>query len=75
MCHIIAALKCVTKTSEEEPYDDFIERVKKNKLAIAVKINDLEDNMDVRRMVQLTEKDLVRINKYLKAYRELIDLK
>jgi (p)ppGpp synthase/HD superfamily hydrolase len=72
---IIAALKCVTKTSEQEPYDDFIERVKKNKLAIAVKINDLEDNMDVRRMVQLTEKDMIRINKYLKAYHELVTLK
>ncbi|MFL5730460.1 MAG: hypothetical protein ACJ75J_13310 [Cytophagaceae bacterium] len=71
---VIAALKCVTKTSEDEPYDDFIERVKKNKLAIAVKINDLEDNMDVRRIPQLTEKDMLRINKYLKAYRELIKL-
>jgi (p)ppGpp synthase/HD superfamily hydrolase len=72
---IIAALKCVTKTSEEEPYDDFIERVKTNKLAIAVKINDLEDNMDVRRMIQLSENDMPRINKYLKAYHELVKIK
>jgi (p)ppGpp synthase/HD superfamily hydrolase len=72
---IIAALRCITKTSEQEPYDDFIERVKKNKLAISVKINDLEDNMDVRRIIQLTEKDMIRINKYLKAYRDLVNLK
>lgn len=43
---IIAALRCVTKLSENENYDDFIERVKKNPLATAVKINDLTDNMD-----------------------------
>ena len=47
---IIAALKCVTKISENENYDDFIERVKKNPLATAVKINDLTDNMDIRRL-------------------------
>lgn len=43
---IIAALRCVTKLSENENYDDFIERVKKNPLATAVKINDLTDNID-----------------------------
>ena len=43
---IIAALRCVTKLSENDNYDDFIERVKKNPLATAVKINDLTDNMD-----------------------------
>jgi (p)ppGpp synthase/HD superfamily hydrolase len=72
---VIRALKCVTKTSEQEPYEDFIERVKKNKLAISVKINDLEDNLDARRMLQLTGKDISRFNKYLKAYHELVKLK
>ena len=45
---VINALRCVTKTSENENYDDFIDRVKKNPLAVAVKINDLTDNMDIR---------------------------
>ena len=72
---IIAALKCVTKTSEQENYENFIERVKKNKLAISVKINDLGDNLDARRMLQLSEKDIPRFNKYLKAYHELVKLK
>ena len=51
---IIAALRCVTKLSENENYDDFIERVKKNSLATAVKINDLTDNMDIRRLPYLS---------------------
>ena len=69
---IIAALKCVTKISENEDYDDFIERVKKNPLAVAVKINDLTDNMDIRRLPYLSDKDVKRLKKYLKAYKKLV---
>ena len=69
---IIAALKCVTKISENENYDDFIERVKKNPLAAAVKINDLSDNMDIRRLPYLSDKDVKRLKKYLKAYKKLV---
>ncbi len=69
---IIDALRCVTKISENENYDDFIERVKKNPLATAVKINDLTDNMDIRRLPYLSDKDVKRLKKYLKAYKKLI---
>ena len=68
---VINALRCVTKTSENENYDDFIDRVKKNSLATAVKINDLTDNMDIRRLPYLSDKDVKRLKKYLKAYKRL----
>ena len=68
---VINALRCVTKTSENENYDDFIDRVKKNPLATAVKINDLTDNMDIRRLPYLSDKDVKRLKKYLKAYKRL----
>ena len=68
---VINALRCVTKTSENENYDDFIGRVKKNPLATAVKINDLTDNMDIRRLPYLSDKDVKRLKKYLKAYKRL----
>jgi (p)ppGpp synthase/HD superfamily hydrolase len=71
---IIDALKCVTKTSDVEDYEEFINRVKINPLAIKVKLNDLRDNMDIRRMPEVLESDLKRLNKYLKAYNELIIL-
>jgi len=71
--HIIEAVRCLTK-GKDEPYDDYINRVKTNKLAIAVKINDLEDNMDVRRMTKMEEKDVSRFNKYLRAYHALVNL-
>ena len=69
--HIVDALRCVTKLLDDEPYDEFIERVKTNPLTIAVKINDLTDNMDVRRYKVLTDWDVRRLRKYLKAYQEL----
>jgi (p)ppGpp synthase/HD superfamily hydrolase len=68
---IIAVLRCVTKLSEEEDYDSFIERVAMNPIAIQVKINDLLDNMDITRLSRLTETDWKRLNKYLKAYWKL----
>lgn len=68
---VIEALRCVTKLSENENYDDFIERVRKNPLAVAVKINDLTDNMDIRRLPYLSDKDVKRLKKYLKAYKKL----
>ena len=69
--HIVDALRCVTKLSDDEPYDEFIERVRTSPLAVAVKINDLTDNMDIRRYKELSDWDVKRLRKYLKAYQEL----
>ena len=68
---VIEALRCVTKLSENEPYDKFIARVKENPLAVAVKLNDLTDNMDIRRLPYISDKDVKRLKKYLKAYKQL----
>lgn len=68
---VIEALRCVTKQSESEPYDKFIARVKRNPLAVAVKLNDLSDNMDIRRLPYLSDKDVKRLKRYLKAYKQL----
>lgn len=70
--HIVDALRCVTKLSDDEPYESFINRVKTNPLAVAVKINDLTDNMDIRRLQTLNDADVQRLRKYLKAYQSLI---
>lgn len=70
---ILDALLCVTKLSNKEDYDHFISRVMTNPLAVKVKINDLKDNMDITRLIRVTEKDLVRIRKYQKAYNRLMN--
>lgn len=70
---VLNALKCLTKLSEEEPYEQFINRVKSNPLAIAVKLNDISDNMDIRRLPELTDNDVMRLRKYLQAYNNLLN--
>ena len=67
---IVDAVDCLTKR-EEESYEDFIERCKQNPIALKVKIADLEDNMDIRRLDVLTEKDMEKLNRYLRAWRYL----
>ncbi|MGI6231820.1 MAG: HD domain-containing protein [Prevotella sp.] len=67
---IVDAVLGVTR-EEKETYEEFIRRCALNPLSRKVKLHDLEDNMDVRRLKELTEKDMDRLNKYLRAYRYL----
>lgn len=67
---IVDAILSVTR-NDDESYDDFIKRARLNSIGRQVKLHDLEDNMDITRLNELTEKDIVRLNKYLRAYRYL----
>ena len=58
---------------ENEPYDDYMQRVLKNPVAKRVKMNDLTDNMDIRRLSVVSNEDIDRLNKYLKAYKQLTE--
>ncbi len=66
---VIFAIKCLTKTPADVDYTEFIKETEQSPLAIAVKLNDLQDNMNLTRFNTLmTERDLKRLNKYLTAY-------
>ena len=67
---IIAALDCVT-ARQGESYDAFVDRVLTNPVAIRVKILDIEDNMTLTRLPELTDRDIARLEKYHRAYRRL----
>jgi|SRR5579862_5430279 len=67
---VIEALRAVTKVEGEE-YDDFVRRSARIPLARRVKLADLQDNMDLGRMPEITDKDLPRLQRYLKAWRFL----
>ena len=67
---IISALDCITKRKNEN-YNDFIGRVLKNSLATKVKLNDLQDNLDIKRLIKVNVDDLQRLNKYLSAYQKI----
>jgi len=60
---VIQAIDCLTKR-EGEGYDAFIERISKNKLATQIKIQDIQDNLDLTRLPSITYKDLERAKKY-----------
>ncbi len=63
----IEALTKMTVDGVEEPYTAFIERAAANPIARRVKLTDLEDNMDLKRIAQPTDKDLARLEKYRAA--------
>src|SRR5579885_3153864 len=67
---LIQALDCLTRRSEES-YEQFLERARANPLARRVKRADLEDNMDIRRLPAVGEKDLERLNRYIAAWRQI----
>ena len=68
--YIVEAILSISR-NEDETYEEFVKRTSLNPLGRAVKLYDLEDNMDISRLEQVTEKDLDRLNKYIKAYRYL----
>jgi GTP diphosphokinase / guanosine-3',5'-bis(diphosphate) 3'-diphosphatase len=68
--HIREAILAVTR-EEDETYEDFIERIARNRLAVEVKLADLEENMNLDRIPQVTTKDKERIVKYQQAYDRL----
>lgn len=68
--NIVDAILSVTR-NEDENYEDFIKRSRLNPIGRQVKLHDLEDNMDITHLNELTEKDLYRLNKYIKAYKYL----
>lgn len=67
---VLAALERLTKI-EGESYEAFIERVIPDRIACRVKVADLEDNMDVRRLPEVTEKDRARLDRYARAWHRL----
>lgn len=65
--HILAALALMTKSKGQDYLGDYIPKIGGNPLATAVKLLDLEDNMDLDRLPRITDADLERQVKYHKA--------
>jgi hypothetical protein len=65
---IVEAVDSVTKRPEEEDdYDAFIRRAALHPIGRRVKLMDLEDNCDLSRISEPTERDHRRIEKYKRA--------
>ncbi len=67
---VLGALECLTKR-EGEAYEAFIERILPHPLARRVKLADLEDNMDVRRLPSVGPREAERLARYRAAWTRL----
>ena len=63
---VVEAVEAMSKR-KGETYDEYIARVKTNRIARKVKIADLKHNMDLTRLIEVTEQAEKRVNKYKKA--------
>jgi (p)ppGpp synthase/HD superfamily hydrolase len=67
---VVEAVLCLTKQAGEN-YPEFVLRAKQNALARKVKLADIEDNINVLRLLTLNDTDLARIAKYHAAWHVL----
>ena len=73
---VVAAVEALTKRPDEEGdagYFRFVERAARNDVARAVKLADIEDNLDLSRIAEPGEKDRRRLVMYRRA-RKLLHL-
>ena len=64
---VLAALDGLTRR-EDESYLAFVRRARANPIARQVKLADIEDNMDLRRLVTLGQRDVERLRRYREAW-------
>jgi len=69
---IVEAIDALTRR-EGESYTTFIQRLAPNRLARAVKLEDLFDNMNLSRLPEITDAVVRRHDKYARAHRFLSD--
>jgi (p)ppGpp synthase/HD superfamily hydrolase len=65
---VVAGVVAMSRNADES-YEAFIERAAANPIARRVKLADVEDNLDLRRLVELTDRDVARLRKYMTAHR------
>ncbi len=69
---VVEAIECISRKADES-YEQFIDRVSRNRLAAKVKVEDLRDNLDLTRLPVLSENDFTRVTKYHRALVSLRD--
>jgi len=67
---VVMGVDAVTRR-ETETYEEFVLRAKADPIGRRVKMADLEDNSDVSRLAEVTDRDEARLNKYRRAMEAL----
>ncbi len=65
---VLEAVALLTHDKANEPYEEYVRRLKGNPIARRIKLADLRHNMDIRRMDQVREADAARLEKYRRAW-------
>lgn len=68
--NVLSGVDAITRR-RGEGYDDYIDRVMTNPLAVKVKIADLDDNMNVKELPTLDADALRRLAKYHNAWKKI----
>ena len=69
---VLDALNVLTHDKERISYEDYIQGIKSNPLAVRIKLADLTHNMDIRRLPNpMGDSDLERLRKYRRAWKTL----
>lgn len=68
---VVEGVRALTK-QQGETYEQFIDRLSSNRDALLVKREDLRDNSDLTRLKGITEKDVARMQRYMRAFK-LVD--
>jgi len=67
---VLTVVKLLTH-EEGISYEDYVERLKSHPIARRIKLADLEDNSDIRRLSGIEDRDLERLRKYHRAWQIL----
>lgn len=67
---VLNALRLLTHV-KDVPYEEYVKAITRDLLAVEVKLADLEDNTDIRRLQELDERAVARLRRYLAAHRLL----
>ena len=71
---IINLIDILTRKKNED-YFDYIKRIKNNSRATKIKLLDLAHNIDLSRLNEINDSDLLRVEKYKKAIKILKEAK
>lgn len=67
---VLEAIGLLTHLDHDD-YDEYVEKLSKNPVARQVKLADLTDNMNIKRLPEVREKDLQRLAKYHRVWKKL----
>ena len=63
---VLKSVYVITKNKNQD-YFEYLEKIKQNKIARAVKIQDLKHNSNLKRLKKITQEDYKRLEKYQQA--------